>query len=387
MRVRPQGGKSYILKYNAGRGRGAAARRVTIGAVGTLTPDDARGKAQKLLQEVISGDDPSARSREKREKLLADKNAPTVADVLDRFLAEHVDVNLKKSTAYDYRRTVNKILKPRLGTIKARDLRPQHVAEMHHSMRETRVMANNAVRILSSAMGFAETWGLREPGTNPCGIRKFGQRRRERLFSDNEVARLLNTVDEMEADGRMPARQALAVRLLFATGCRVGEIAALRWDGVDFDQGLLTWEDSKTGRLVKPLSYEARELLEAAPREPGAPFVCAAGLTAIRIETIAAAFEETMRVAGVEANENASCHLIRHWFATKIYSDPTIPLPDQMRIVGHRSVATAMRYAQTRLDEVKSAADASARKRAAALTAARKKLAGNVVPLKGGGAS
>jgi integrase len=82
----------------------------------------------------------------------------------------------------------------------------------------------------------------------------------------------------------------------------------------------------------------------------------------------------------VPANENATLHLIRHWFATKIYTDKTIPLPLQMAIMGHRAVATAMRYAHVGREELQRAAGQAARKRTAAVKAAGKK--GKVVELR-----
>ena len=41
VRVQPTGAKSYVVKYRAGSGRGAPTRRVTLGRIGTLTPDEA----------------------------------------------------------------------------------------------------------------------------------------------------------------------------------------------------------------------------------------------------------------------------------------------------------------------------------------------------------
>jgi integrase len=385
--VRPTGAKAFVAVYRAGRGRGAPVRKQTIGAVGKLTPDQAREEAARVLAGATLGADPAGELAADRAALKEEKSAPTVAEVLDRFVSDHVDVNLKPKTAYDYRRLVNVVLKPRIGDKKARALAPKDVAEMHHALRATRVQADQAVRVLSSAMNLAETWGLRDPGSNPCGIRKNGSRRRERLFSDVEVARLLNATDQLESAETITKAQALAVRLLFATGCRAGEICGLEWGGVDFDEGVILWPDTKTGALVKPMTTEARELLKRAVPVAGVPFVAPSpALKMMRVEVLEGAFERVMKHAKVPARENATCHLVRHWFCTKVYSDPTIALPEQMRICGHKSVATAMRYAQTVMDAVKAGAEASAKKRAAALEVARTKLKGkNVLTLKAGG--
>jgi integrase len=90
-----------------------------------------------------------------------------------------------------------------------------------------------------------------------------------------------------------------------------------------------------------------------------------------------------MASAKVPANENATLHLIRHWFATKTHTDKTIPVPVQMAIVGHSSVATAMRYAHVTRADVKQAAQAASKRRAGAVKAAGK--GGKVVKLAGAG--
>ena len=84
----------------------------------------------------------------------------------------------------------------------------------------------------------------------------------------------------------------------------------------------------------------------------------------MRIEYLADAFCKVMAAAGVEAGENATTHLIRHWFSSTIYSDPAVPLPLAMRIVGHTAVATAMRYAHVSPDQVGAAATGAAERRA-----------------------
>ena len=84
VRVRPTGAKSYIVYYyRAGSGRGAPQRRYTIGAVGKITPDKARERAKVILGAVAQGEDPASQKARERQ-------APTVAVLADRFLAEHV---------------------------------------------------------------------------------------------------------------------------------------------------------------------------------------------------------------------------------------------------------------------------------------------------------
>jgi hypothetical protein len=58
IRARAGGGKSYILHYRAGSGRGAALRKLTIGKHGSpWTAETARTEARRLLAEVAAGRD------------------------------------------------------------------------------------------------------------------------------------------------------------------------------------------------------------------------------------------------------------------------------------------------------------------------------------------
>jgi Arm DNA-binding domain len=71
VRVQPSGAISYVVKYRAGSGRGAPTRRLTVGRVGTVTPDEARAVARKTLGAVAHGNDPAAaRAAERRATTL-----------------------------------------------------------------------------------------------------------------------------------------------------------------------------------------------------------------------------------------------------------------------------------------------------------------------------
>src|SRR6516225_639661 len=87
VRVRPSGAMSFVVVYRAGAGRGAPSRRFTIGAVWKIAPEAARTRAKTILGEVAHGEDPAA------EKTV-ERATPTVAELADRFMAEHVEPKL-----------------------------------------------------------------------------------------------------------------------------------------------------------------------------------------------------------------------------------------------------------------------------------------------------
>ena len=380
LRVRPSGARSFVFVYRTPGGRKGKTQRVTIKGD---SPEAAFEHAKGLQVRYHGGADPAAERLEEKQAVAAARAALTVGDVLDSFIKDHAKEKLKPRTWAGYERLVDRILKPHLGKTKVDDLEPKAVAAMYHAMRSTPTQAALAVRVLSSAMSWAEEYGLRAAGANPASIRLKGSRRRTRLFSEAEVARLMAVIGKFEAAGKISKTVALGLRLLFATGCRASEICELCWSNVDLPEGLMRW-DSKTGYLEKPITSEARALLKKATRIVGVDWVCPGGdvKKSLRVETLEGGFERVMKEAEVEARENASLHLIRHWFATKIYTDKEIPLPVQMAIVGHKSVATARRYAHVDREEMKKAAAGAAERRAAGVKAATKR--GNVVRLPQG---
>jgi Arm DNA-binding domain len=87
VRIMPSGVASYHIQYRTPEGR---TRRMAIGRVGTLTPDEARRSARERLSAAANGSDPSTERR-------AVRNAMTVSELCDRYLA-HAKGQIKGST-------------------------------------------------------------------------------------------------------------------------------------------------------------------------------------------------------------------------------------------------------------------------------------------------
>src|SRR6516225_2696413 len=92
VRVRPTGAMSYVVVYRAGSGRGAPFRRFTISALGKTTPEKARRRAQALLGAVAHGRDPAGEKADER-------GVPTIAELADRFMDEHIKPKRKPASA------------------------------------------------------------------------------------------------------------------------------------------------------------------------------------------------------------------------------------------------------------------------------------------------
>ena len=78
VRMKPSGVGSYILQYRNSEGR---TRRLTLGRIASLTPEQARALAKDKQHAIAHGADPSAERRAARKGI-------TVAELCDRYLEE-----------------------------------------------------------------------------------------------------------------------------------------------------------------------------------------------------------------------------------------------------------------------------------------------------------
>jgi integrase len=377
VRVRPTGSMSYVVVYRAGSGRGAPVRRYTIAAVGKITPERARTRAKVILGAVAHGHDPA------NEKT-AERGTPTVAELADRFMADHVRAKRKAGTAEFYRDILDRIVKPALGTTKADKLTRFQVGRLHSSLSETPFQANRVLAVVGSMYTFAGRAGILPEGTNPAqGIDKFKESRRERFLTGEELERLGSAIREAETVGipwtvdksqpnakhvpkakrftRITPSAAAALRLLLFTGCRLREILHLRWEHVDFERGCLFLPDSKSGRKTVILNAPALAVLNAMERV--SPYVVPGDDPTQPRHDLKRPWDAVTKRAGLIG---VRLHDLRHTYAS-FGAGGGLGLPIIGRLLGHAQAATTARYAHLDNDPLRCASEAIARRIAAAL--------------------
>jgi site-specific recombinase XerD len=151
-----------------------------------------------------------------------------------------------------------------------------------------------------------------------------------RALSDDEVERLLAVAAKGEA------RDELLVRLLLATGLRLGEALALEVADVDLERGEIRVRRAKGDRpRTAFIPAELGPRLAAWVEGRDGRLFSISGRHAQR------RIGEMAREAGVVA----SAHSLRHTTATRIYAR-TGDLGVVQRVLGHASVATTVRYAR-----------------------------------------
>jgi integrase len=377
LKVTPAGSKVYLLQYRRGgrvradsdapTNRWHPTKRVTIGRHGALTPEQAREKARTLSGAVTSGGDPAA-------LVAAEKRAPSVADLAQRFLAEHVATKTKPRTGIEYRRIIDNIIVPAIGNKRVRDVTRSDISRLHHAHHQTPYAANRTLAILSKMFTLAEKWGERPDGSNPCRhVEKYGEVKRERMLSAEEFGRLAET---LRKPGHPPYVVA-AIKLLIFTGARLSEVLGLRWEWVDFDRGEARLPDSKTGAKTLHLPAPALAVLADLHRIEGNPFVIVGHIRGAHLVNIEKPWRAIRKAAALD---NVRLHDLRHAFAS-VAASSGMGLPIIGKMLGHTQAATTHRYAHLASDPVKAAATMVAGHIAAAMGEAPNS-AGEVVQLK-----
>lgn len=386
VRVFPSGRKVFAFRYrDPAGGKPPKYHRLTIGDYGPLTPDQARDVARRHRTAVDQDENP-ARERQAR------RDAMTVDEAMGAFL-EHLATERSTRHAAETRRLLEAHIAPPKGgrlrygktPTEAPKSRPKpergatenwgprpvasitraDVVGVHRALKDTPVLANRVMAALSALFAFAQGWlGSAALPTNPVEpMPRYKERRRGRVLSDADAARLGTALRELEKADALPWQGIQLVRLLFLTGMRRSEATRLRWAEVDLKRGRLVLGDSKTGESVRPLGAPAVELLAALPRDRRSPYVFPSLTSPARPYALLGEQWPTIRTAA--KLEGLRLHDLRHDTATE--AGMRYPAAVLMAITGHTTLATASRYTHQHEDPTKRAADAVAQARAAKL--------------------
>jgi integrase len=370
------------VKYRAGSGRNAPTRRVTLGPVGKLTPDEARRLGKATLGSVAHGLDPAASKA-------ADRRAATLKELADLFLSEHIEAKRKPATASHYRDILQRIVLPELGTRQGGKVTTADLARLHVRMKKRRYQANRMLAVVGSLYAFAGKRRLVAAGLNPArGIDKYPEKGRERFLTADELGRLGDAIREAETvglpwsvDETKPTAKhapkeakrrtvidpfaAAAIRLLILTGARLREILKLEWQHVDLERGLLLLPDSKTG--AKSIILNAPALAVLAGLERVGAYVIAGQSAGADGEKPRADLNKPWRSIAKRAGlAGLRIHDLRHTHAS-FGAGAGLGLPIIGKLLGHARASTTQRYAHLDTDPLRRASDHIGARLAAAL--------------------
>jgi integrase len=351
IQVRANGRKSFTLDYTFEGRR----RRYFIGDYPAWSVASARDEAKRLKREVDAGRDPL----DKRDERWA---APTVADLAQRYLDEHVSKQAPDS-ARDIRSMVNTHILPAWGKRKAADIRPSDVdkllaevakgrARPHKAKtkqkrtkplqgaRPTPLRANRVGCTIRKMFNLAIRWEIRTD--NPAaGFIRNAETPRERFLDMKEIEGLSKVLAEHPNQ-----RFSDIIRLLMLTGARRGEVLNARWDQFSLDAAVWTKPaaTTKQRRLHRtPISGAAVALLRTirAGVPADCPWVFPGDAESKPVQEIKRFWNDVRRKADLPG---VRIHDLRHTFASLLVSGG-MSLPMIGKLLGHTQVQTTQRYA------------------------------------------
>lgn len=273
VRITPSGARSYIVQ---GRVAGKT-RRVTLGAHGRLTCDEARRKAKAALVALDDGVDPQV--EKKRAELLALTLREVATDYCKNRRTKKGGVLTAKTI-----RDIERHVKANFGDWADKpivDITSEGCRDRFEEIsKRSPAQANQAFRILRALINFAAD--EENPRFNPVQtLSKKGLWNQNKAKSGFIPLEKIGTVWNLLQERRtspalLPIAQTGADIVIFImlTGCRWSEAAKLTRECVSPDFTAWHLPDPKNHNpVVLPLSAPAREMLTARPRTEGNNYV------------------------------------------------------------------------------------------------------------------
>lgn len=240
LRVRPAGEKDWLFKYSFAGKR----CKIGLGSLRNVSLKTARVEADRACELVAKSIDPQMdrirRVDEESSALEAIKNNQqkmTVLDLFDEwFIAEAAS---RSDSGKEVMRTFSKDVLPEIGAHYAEDVRRIDVIKILDKVKQrgVMVMTRNMLGDIRQMFNYAL---LREyiqiDPTHGLKRDTWGKKTERDRFLDEEEIRVL--AFKLPTSG-MSRSSIACIWLLLATGCRVGEVSATRWEHVDLIQGKL----------------------------------------------------------------------------------------------------------------------------------------------------
>jgi integrase len=248
--VTDKGARSYVIQYRA-HGR---SRRITLDA-DALSLDEARREARKHLGDVAKGGDPLSEKR--RQSAAA---ADTLQAIADSYFRRE---GKKIRTADDRRRTLERLVFPKLGQVPINDITRADIVRLLDRVEDDSgpVMADRTLAYLRKILNWHATRSeYRSPIVRGMARTKPAERARDRILSDGEIRAVWQAAEKKH--GPFTA----LVKFILLTGARRSEAAGMTRSELTGSDWLIPGGRHKSKReFLLPLSKAAMDVIAAIP--------------------------------------------------------------------------------------------------------------------------
>lgn len=187
--------------------------------------------------------------------------------LLEEWLPRH---EVSERTKEIYEQNIRLHITPGIGDVRLNELTTPLLQLFLEGL--TPANAKTARAVLGSACSLAVRWGLM--GHNPVRDTRLSKRKRKpvRVLTDVEMdayrARLVEWCGGNQYGPKRGEGLVEIMDVVRGTGCRIGEVLALRWQDVDLEAGTITIAgtiDEGRGRKDMPKTEKSRRTIHAAP--------------------------------------------------------------------------------------------------------------------------
>lgn len=353
---------SFEYRYSLG----GKEQQIAIGALGDVTPEEARKIAKKYAGQVASGISPLV---EKNASRLKERANISLSRLVDLYLTEgKVSKPTKRESSWEtdasnLRSHVVRLL----GSKKIFELKSSDFEKLYHNVSKMKTPIKATSRklrgrtIINGGNGTAKrtidvaramfNWAIAKEYTshNPVkNIVTIPLQPRERLLSDSEVEKIVRCIEELQSSDKINEMHADIYRLIILTGARSSEIIKLERSEIDFQNGFLNISRGRhkngtrsTIRVTIPLNDFAINILKK--YDGDGTFVFRQLKDDKPISKPKNVLEKIREASGIG---DFSLHTFRHTHASHL-ANSNVPLPMVQKSMGHAKISTTMLYVKS----------------------------------------
>lgn len=281
-----------------------------------------------------------------------------LSEWLDEWFNTYKKPSLKPKTLESYKGLIDLYIKPEIGNIILKDLRPEPIQKLYNK-KSKEGLSPRTVKYIHTVLHGA----LKQAATNEliprnytegAALPKQEKTKDIRILTQDEQKRF---IDACKAD-----YLGMAFILVLATGLRRGEILGLKWDDIDLTEGTLTVRNTinrikdmesgkyeimhgtpktKAGQRRIPIPANVVEMLKTYKPDPderkGLVFPSTAG-TPIEPRNLNRKFYKLMKQANIEG---VNLHALRHTYCSSLLKNGVQPNIVK-ELMGHSSITVTL---------------------------------------------